>query len=194
MKTKQITTAMQAFASLPKVRRPLVPLAIHLLVLLCLLFFLAGCIPLPKGVLGTKNSLPAGESAVFGRIMTETKMPKGTYVSVMDVQRSIPVLKTPPLKDHGGLFCWHLPPGQYAVFELGRGGNTTLYSHRVYAEFEVSSPGQLIYVGCLNISLKEEDGTFVIDDFEQDFTSLKTNYPLVGGTPTKNLFKLENKR
>ena len=71
--------------------------------------------------------MPVGESVVFGQVRTDTKIPQGnfwtgdfSYVSVMDVQRSLPVLRTPPIEDRGGLFCWHLPPGKYAIYELGR--------------------------------------------------------------------------
>jgi hypothetical protein len=153
----------------------------------------------PRGILGPKAGIPAGESVVFGEIKPEGNL-YYDFISVVDTRSSIPVLKQPIAKERTPFF-WHLPPGKYAVFELERvlasQGSIVLESNcqRIYAEFDVASAGQVVYTGCLRLVV-QPDGIkpIVLDDFENALGILKANRPQVVGDPVKHLFKFETKR
>ena len=157
-----------------------------------------GCAsPTPRGILGPKAVVPAGESVVFGEIKHQKNL-SHCFISVMNTRSSIPVLEQ-PVANETTPFFWHLPPGKYAMFELefvwGGGGDIDSRSHRIYAEFDVASAGQVVYTGCLGLVL-QSDGikATVSDDFENALGVLKANHPQVVGEPVKHLFTLETKR
>jgi hypothetical protein len=159
-----------------------------------------GCAsPTPRGILGPKAGVPAGESVVFGEIKLEANLSHHyDYVSVINTRSSIPVLEQPVANEKTPFF-WHLPPGKYAVFELefvwGGGGDIHSRSGRIYAEFDVASAGQVVYTGCLGLVLQSGGiKATVSDDFENALGVLKTNRPQVVGEPDKHLFTLETKR
>jgi hypothetical protein len=166
----------------------------------------AGCATTPpraKGNLYPDTAVPPGESVVFGEIRTNLKKtsPGGIgfrFVSIMDAQRSIPVM-TQHIYDTRTPFFWHLLPGKYAVFEINLGhthaDSIATSTERIYAEFDVASGGRIIYVGCLDLFFTPEDvKASLADDFDGAVSALKANYPLVIGEPVKSLFKLENTR
>jgi hypothetical protein len=151
----------------------------------------AGCANPRERQLSPGANIPAGESAVFGDIAATGLPGLERWVSVIDTRRSIPVLEH-RVKENGGPFFWHLPPGPYAVFDLHTGASMEGRAWRIYGEFQVDSAGQVIYVGCLHLVFDSDRMTSsVSSEFEKATQLFKSTYPRVVGTPIKRLLKFE---
>ena len=137
---------------------------------------------------------------VFGEISLSSKVTNlftSAGITVIDTTNSTIVLGH-PISNSGGPFYWHLSPGQYAILEMivhfSGFGQTETRHRRIYAEFSVDSPAQLIYIGNLQVDWAAKDKFITVeDDYENALEAIHANYPKLQGVPVKQLLELEEK-
>jgi hypothetical protein len=170
----------------------------HIMLAGCLSGLLTGCIDVSPygGILSSKASVPAGESVIFGEI-TKNLNVRGD-VGLIEAAHSWPVMRQ-PVDGTRTFFCWHLPPGKYAIWNFimltSSGIWTGESSLRLYAEFEVGQAGQMIYVGQLDLRFEQNRlKASVADDFDNAVKELKSKYPHLSGEPVRELLQIEQEK
>ena len=157
----------------------------------------------PSPSLLCTDPIPEGRSVVFGTVTLYGRPKTGgrlTWVNVINARTGINVFYE-VLSKAETRFCWSLVPGDYAVLGLGTsdalppGGFGKSGVARIYAEFSVSSAGQAIYVGDLELDASSNRLRVTIADNSQTaLAKFRTDHPNMLGPVTKTLLKLEETR
>jgi hypothetical protein len=181
---------------------------------------LVGCASPP--VVGNVNptvTVPPTQSVVFGDIERNFDLNPGRngFVRLIDPTHSSPLVKQ-SLHSRMTWFCWHLPPGKYAIVNFNTenttyAGTATRFdaeglkpegwlpirlvnpkeSWPLCAEFEVSGAGQTIYLGRLELNMEQNQLTAsVTNDFDHAVELLKGSYPHHDSEPVKALLKVRD--
>lgn len=158
--------------------------------------YLGGCCGLPTRSLSPRDTIPKGESVVFGEVSLGPEVTHWfTFANlyVIDTTSSKIVLAH-QIGELREAFYWHLPPGRYAIvnMDVHNGLTNVTTTRRINAEFSVDRPSQLIYVGNLQIDWRAK-GKFVtvVDDYDNAVTVLHSNYQKLQDVPIKRLLELE---
>jgi hypothetical protein len=172
----------------------------HLILLLSFLF--SSCYATSSSLdLREQTSVPSGETVVFGRvnvIMDDKPVTWGyTFMGRQDpgmFRILVQFDATPQVLSHGltdnGVFVWHLPPDGYTIagfnYHVGTSG-------RIMAQFRVPQGISLLYIGTLEIRMKNYISyrMVVVDESDEAKRDLKSRFPELQGDVVKALMKLE---
>ena len=193
---------------------------IELLIVSTMLLLFIGCAqnqrtlpPTSPIDLKTKNSIPAGETAIFGRvnivindepfIWDDPSWDKFDLFLISD-SGSKPIAYT---LVHDGTFSWNLPPGHYTITSFKWLRSSRYFIRPVFASFTVSKQLDPVYIGELVINFiqtgpsgysqkiwrlpREISGIYVVDNYQHALNQHQINLLGAKGEVTKRLIQLE---